>query len=235
MNRLLLFTELAEKVQSNKEYYVFGKPSPIGIIEKLLAYFGIEYKLKTHSEIMHQENLEILKNCIMHEATEEQLKLIFDIMKHNKSIPQPESTENIGKVFISMPMNDEKCRNVDEIREGIRNAVIESHNDVYFLNRDAYNDNMFNKMIAEIAGCKFLIADFTSQNPGVYYEAGYARALGKTVIHTCKKSDFENMHFDIKQIQCVIWNDKEDLTKNLRDQIEKSNLKGKNISGPSKN
>lgn len=125
-----------------------------------------------------------------------------------------------------MPMNKEKCKDVDEIRKGISKAVSNSGNEVYFLDLDAHNDNIFNKMMTEIVGCKFLIADFTSQNTGVYYEAGYAKALGKTVIYTCKNSDFENVHFDIKQTQFVVWNDEEDLAAKLLDQIKKSNLGG---------
>lgn len=120
----------------------------------------------------------------------------------------------------------EKCKDVDEIRKGISKAVSDSGNEIYFLDLDAHNENIFNKMMTEIVGCKFLIADFTSQNTGVYYEAGYAKVLVKTVIYTCKNSDFGNVHFDIKQTQFVVWNNAEDLAEKLLDQIEKSNLGG---------
>lgn len=79
-------------------------------------------------------------------------------------------------------------------------------------------------MMEEIISCKFLIADLTSQNPGVYYEAGYAKAAGKTVIFTCKEDDFESVHFDIKQTQMVIWNNESTLTEKLFNQIKGSNL-----------
>ena len=227
MNRNLLFNELVKKAQSDRRYYVWGEPSQIGITEDLLAYFGIDYSFNLHSERMHQTNLELLKTFVLNEATDEQLKLIYDQVSHNKSIPQPNlEIENTGKVFVSMPMNKEKCKDVDEIRKGISKAVSNSGNEVYFLDLDAHNDNIFNKMMTEIVGCKFLIADFTSQNTGVYYEAGYAKALGKTVIYTCKNSDFGNVHFDIKQTQFVVWDDADDLTAKLFDQIKKSNLGG---------
>ena len=227
MNRNSLFNELVRTAQSDRQYYIFGKPSQIGIIEDLLAYFGIDYKLDFHSQTMHQANLELLKNHIMNVATDEQLKLIYDKVSHNKSIPQLNlEIENTGKVFVSMPMNKEKCKDVNEIRKGISKAVSNSGNEVYFLDLHAHNDNIFNKVMTEIVGCKFLIADFTSQNTGVYYEAGYAKASGKTVIYTCKNSDFENVHFDIKQIQFVVWDDADDLAEKLLDQIKKSNLGG---------
>ena len=82
---------------------------------------------------------------------------------------------------------------------------------------------------SEIQSCKFLVADFTTHNTGVYYEAGYATALGKTVIHTCKKSDFDNLHFDIKQTQTLAWTDAENLSKILTDQIVNADLEAHNV------
>ena len=38
-----------------------------------------------------------------------------------------------------------------------------------------------------IRRCAFVIADVTDAKPNVYYELGYARALGKTVIQTARE------------------------------------------------
>ena len=72
------------------------------------------------------------------------------------------------------------------------------------------------------------MADFTTHNSGVYYEAGYARALGKTVIHTCKKDDFQGLHFDVKQIQTLSWSNSDELADSLSKQITASGLGIKN-------
>ena len=53
---------------------------------------------------------------------------------------------------------------------------------------------------------------------------GYAKALGKTVIFTCKDSDFANIHFDIKQVQTISWHDESDLSEKLAEQICGLNL-----------
>ena len=79
-------------------------------------------------------------------------------------------------------------------------------------------------LFKQIEQCRFLVADFTTQNTGVYYEAGYARALGKTTIFTCQADDFENVHFDIQQIHFIIWKDPEDLAKRLTDYIVRFGL-----------
>lgn len=225
MNRLMLFTEIVKKAQLNKDYYIWGKPIQIGIIEELLTYFGIEYNIESHSESMHQKNLELLKQHILNRATDEQLKMIYDVVKHNEIVPQSNlDIVNSGKVFVSMPMNKNKCNDVDTIREGIERGIIDSGNEAYYLDLDTHNENIFNKMMNEIIGCKFLVADFTSQNAGVYYEAGYAKALGKTVIYTCKDSDFDNVHFDIKQTQFVVWKNVDDLSEKLLSHIIGANL-----------
>lgn len=79
-------------------------------------------------------------------------------------------------------------------------------------------------MLSEVTSCKFLVADLTSQNNGVYYEAGYAKALGKTVILTCHESEFNSRHFDVQQVQTIKWCNSDDLSDKLYEQIVSSNL-----------
>lgn len=226
MNKMMIYNKIAAKAQKDVRYYIHGIPS-IGLIEDLLAFFGLEYVQtdRLHCEEMHRQNLKKLEHFICEAATDDQLRLIVETVDFDKPVPQPQKGQvNAGDVFVSMPMNKQKCADVDIIRAGIERGIIDSGNTPYFLDLDAHNGNICDKMLAEIVGCKFLIADFTTQNPGVYYEAGYAKALGKTVIHTCKQSDFDNVHFDLKQTQFVTWETPEDLAERLSMQIKKSNL-----------
>lgn len=59
----------------------------------------------------------------------------------------------------------------------------------------------------QIRNAKFVIADLTNQNPGAYWEAGYAEGLGKKVIYTCEDAYFHanGTHFDTRQFFTVIW------------------------------
>jgi len=43
-------------------------------------------------------------------------------------------------------------------------------------------------MITEIKTSRFLIANLTHNNNGDYWEAGYAKWLGKEVIHLCNQN-----------------------------------------------
>lgn len=59
------------------------------------------------------------------------------------------------------------------------------------------------KIHEEIAACGFVIADLTNESPNVYYEVGYARGLGKTVLLTVHEDG--NVHFDIAGLKHIKW------------------------------
>lgn len=227
MNKLLIFNKFANLAQSDNEYYIFGKPSQIGIIEDLMAYLGLDYNIESNSMVMHNEELNTLKDFILNNASNEQLLMINNFCDGINPLPKinPISPSS-GNVFVSMPMNKNKCSYVDEIRQGMELGIKNSNNKPYFLDKEIHCENIFTQMMKDINSCKFLIADLSTQNTGVYYEAGYAKALGKTVILTCKEDDFENVHFDLKQTQMIIWKDSNDLSNKLTESINKLNLGG---------
>ncbi len=228
MNREQVFNEFAKYVENDSEYY---KNANHGIIEDVLAWLNIPSEVFIGvPSFVHAKNLEKLHLYIQNQATEEQLKQIYGLTKNIQLPKQSPMSESVGKVFVSMPMNKNKCSYVDDIRSGITDALINAGYEPYFLDKDSHNDNIVNKMIDEIATCRFLIADLTSQNNGVYYEAGYAKALGKTVIFSCKKDDFDNVHFDIRQTQIVVWDDVDDLKSKMENHIRNSVINGSDES-----
>ena len=220
MNKEQIFNEFAKLAESDNDYYTLGKH---GIIEDALAWFELpsEKFVGTNSST-HAANLETLRDFIVNSASEDQLRMINELT-NGRTLPRKSPlAEAFGKVFVSMPMNSDKCEFVENIREGISKALSDTGNEPYFLDKDVYDENIYSKMINEIIACKFLVADLTTQNQGVYFEAGYAKALGKKVILTCKDEDFSNVHFDLKQTQIVIWSDAEDLRIKLADHIRRS-------------
>lgn len=52
-----------------------------------------------------------------------------------------------------------------------------------------------------------MLADFTGHRGGVYFEAGFAKGLNLEVIWTCKEDDLVNLHFDIRQYNCIVWSE----------------------------
>lgn len=223
MNREQIYVAFRKKVESNRRYFDFGR---YGIIEETLAYFGLASKqFKGAYSCVHEDNLKTLYDFMMNEATDEQLGLIYKVATGEERIPEINPLlSSSGMVFISMPMNRDKYDCVDQIRQGTKVAIEATGNEAYYVDLDAHNGNISDKIIEKIRNCKFLVADFTYQNTGVYYEVGYAKGIGKTVIYTCRQDDFVNVHFDIKQVQFVVWNDENDLEVKLKEQIVKSGL-----------
>jgi hypothetical protein len=67
------------------------------------------------------------------------------------------------------------------------------------------------KIELQIAASRLVIADLTHGNQGVYFEAGFARGLGRKVIYTCRADKFDDPdtrpHFDVNHHYCLKWAD----------------------------
>lgn len=141
------------------------------------------------------------------------------------------STNTLGKsnkVFIAMAFNwgpefnGLKSKYLNAIQDacaslGYEADIVSQH----------HTGHIVDKIVAEIRDSKFIIADFTFNNRGAYFEAGYARALGKHVIHTVMEghtdgddSEGKRLHFDIQQINYIKWSDPEDLKERIKDRIK---------------
>jgi hypothetical protein len=66
-----------------------------------------------------------------------------------------------------------------------------------------HNGKIDDEITASIRGSRFVVADFTGNRGGVYYEAGFAHGLGLPVIFMCREGD--DLHFDIRQYNCIFW------------------------------
>jgi hypothetical protein len=87
---------------------------------------------------------------------------------------------------------------------------------------DAKNGNICNRLEMEIIKSKFIVSDLSHDNPGAYWEAGFAHGMNKKVFYTCK--DGTNTHFDTSQHNTIFW-DKDNIkssASDLKDTIERS-------------
>ena len=82
-----------------------------------------------------------------------------------------------------------------------------------------YNNRVDDEIMASIRASRFVVADFTGNRGGVYYEAGFAHGLGLDVIFMCKEGD--ELHFDVRQYNCIYWtmDNLEDAKKRLKNRI----------------
>ena len=121
-----------------------------------------------------------------------------------------------SQVFIAMNFDKE----LDFCYEnGIKTALDETKYKPYRIDREEHADKIDDKILSEIKRSKFIIAEFTGQKHGVYFEAGYALGLGIPVIWTCKEDDVKNLHFDTRQYNHIVWKDENDLKERLINRI----------------
>jgi hypothetical protein len=123
-----------------------------------------------------------------------------------------------GRCFVAMWF-DTSMNDVFEL--GISKAVVDCGWPAPVrIDRKEHNNQITDEIMAEIRDAEFVIADFSGNRGGVYYEAGFARGLGKTVIHCCRDTDFDDRHFDTKLINHIKWSDAADLRRKLANRIK---------------
>jgi nucleoside 2-deoxyribosyltransferase len=130
-----------------------------------------------------------------------------------------ENGRNSKNCFIVMSFSEKP--KIKAIKEAIIDALVETKYNVVIINEKYFeSDRTINDaIIAEIKRAKFVIADFTEQKAGVYFEAGFALGLGIPVIYCCDKTNFKKSHFDINHYPHILYNSPEELSKGLVDKI----------------
>jgi hypothetical protein len=121
-----------------------------------------------------------------------------------------------GRCFVAMAFAEE----LDSAYfEGIKPAIVEAGYEPVCMKERLTNDNICDVILAEIRKSKFVVADFTKQKGGVYFEAGFAKALGKDVFWLCRGDDFDNLHFDTNHYGHIKWSKPADLKQQLTARI----------------
>ena len=113
----------------------------------------------------------------------------------------------------------------DEVKplwsDAIHNAIRESGYEPLRIDAKQHNGKIDDEIVASIRSSRFVVADFTGQRGGVYYEAGFAHGLGLPVIFMCREADVTDLHFDIRQYNCILWkqDELEDAKARLKNRI----------------
>lgn len=130
----------------------------------------------------------------------------------------------LPQAFIAMWFDDQ----MEEAKGTLQQAIKACGYNPMIISEKEHNEQIVPEILYEIKRSQFLVADLTGHRHGVYYEAGYAEALGKEVILTCQKElwdgdedlGFNARHFDVAQQNIIIWENTEDLFKDLKKRIE---------------
>lgn len=125
--------------------------------------------------------------------------------------------DNPKNAFVAMSF-DSSLSNVYE--NSIKRAIVDAKFNPIRVDAEEYNDKICDEIIANIRKAKFVISDVTQHKNGVYFEAGFAMGLGKPVIWTCREDDLNNLHFDTRQYNHIVWASEQDLYEKLLRRIE---------------
>lgn len=140
----------------------------------------------------------------------ENFEVTFDGWK--KATDYSKKTSSSKTAFIAMNFDSK----LQDVRTEIKRSVEAAGFIPILIDDKEHNNQIVPEILYEIRKARFLVADFTNQRNGVYYEAGYADGLGLPVIALCESQDFhDNMHFDLRQKNIILWEKPEDIYEKL--------------------
>lgn len=105
--------------------------------------------------------------------------------------------------FVLMPFDD-KFNDIYTL--GIKDACDVAGAYCERVDEQIFKERILDRIFNQIAKADIVIADMTDKNANVFYEVGYAHAIGKTTILLTQNSD--DIPFDLKHFPHIIYNNK---------------------------
>lgn len=217
-------------------------------IDEIICYF-VRYLLKQQTHYGQRFSSELLNSNYLlfvdTQLTKEEQKESFDYIKNNlfnqeflhkvgnsydnqfsfliteKAINRFQETryKTNKKAFIAIKFGNENADRIKTIKEVVSSCGYEP----VCMDEFQTNNWIMPEIFYQIKICDFMVADFSIECAGVYYEAGYALALNKPVIHsfdeTTAESNNQRLHFDISQKSTVMYKNLNDLKERLARRI----------------
>jgi hypothetical protein len=110
------------------------------------------------------------------------------------------STQPKPFVFVLMPFDKEF---EDVYKLGIKTSCQNAGAYAERVDEQIFATSILERIYNEINKADVIVADMTGRNPNVFYEVGYAHALGKTVILLTRKAD--DIPFDLKHYPHIVY------------------------------
>jgi nucleoside 2-deoxyribosyltransferase len=222
---LIQLLSLIDNFKGREEFPNIGKLNVNGVKNGL--YFYAKSRCQNLSEFVYLFNTYIVQHKKYLTKDGEHYKITPDGWSFFTQIQNPNQASS--NAFIAMKFEDKLKKYSDDWFEtAIKNAGYRPIR----IDKHEHNNLIDDEIIANIRKSKFVIADFTNNSFGVYYESGYARGLNIPVIYLCNKECFQSVenrvHFDANHYSFLLWEwDKgQDLSEKLKTRIEATIGKG---------
>jgi hypothetical protein len=122
-----------------------------------------------------------------------------------------------GYVFIAMPM-DKKDALLEDVHVAIKEAATDSGLQAERVDAPQTNERISPRILESLRTAEFVVADLTHSKPNVYFEAGYAEAIGRTPVYIARAGT--DLEFDVQDYPVIFFenvtNLKRDLTHRLK-------------------
>ena len=89
--------------------------------------------------------------------------------------------------------------------DGISPAIKDAGYDPKRIDRVEHNNKVDDEIVAMIRRSRFVVADFTGNRGGVYFEAGLALGRSIPVVWTIRVGRINRVHFDSRQYNFIEW------------------------------
>ena len=126
------------------------------------------------------------------------------------------TSETNGNAFAAMWFSDEVH---DAWEFAIKPAIKSCGYQPIRIDKVHHHEKIDDQILRHIRESDFVVADLTGHRGGVYFEAGFALALGKPVIWTCRSDCFADTHFDVNHYHIIKWDTPEELKGLLEDKL----------------
>ena len=199
--------------------YVFPGLSGNDLKEQLLKYndpLDVDERMKRH-KISYEDYMRHISDglfdyYIINYFDSTLIEQIDDIL--NKNI---ESPQDINYVFVIMSFDPKYDKTYEAILTG--GKLVKD----YDLHIERVSEHKGDYIITEriersINRSEIIICDVSEKSPNVYYELGYARAKGKTIILTAKEGT--TLPFDVRQYRTNFYKDEFSLQRVICDELE---------------
>jgi hypothetical protein len=123
------------------------------------------------------------------------------------------SRKNSRRAFMALSFSNQdlKIKVLPSLKDACRFAGYE----LVTVDENRTAGSIDDKIRVDIRNSRFLVVDLSDQNPGAYFEAGFAEGLGKPVFYICDKDVFDahhdreggrkSIHFDIEHHDIITW------------------------------